>query len=101
MRHIRRGFSQFYCNRSQIGVENGTAAFYNYIYYTIAGFSEFDTVRSNQIREGMMSREQALALVDKENGPRFDSMEWYAKVVGFDLDRAIRVINSVPKRWET
>lgn len=101
MRHIGCSFSQLYCNRSQIGIGDGKAAFYNYIYYTIAGFSEFDTFRSNQIREGIMTREQALALVQKENEPRFDSMEWYAQVVSFDLDRAIRVINSVPKRWES
>ena len=101
MRHIGCSFSQLYCNRSQSGVGDGTAAFYNYIYYTIAGFSEFDTFRSNQIREGIMTREQAWALVEKDNEPSFDSMEWYAQVVGFDLDGAIRVINSVPKRWET
>lgn len=34
-------------------IGDGTASFYNYIYYTVAGFSENDTFRSNQIREGM------------------------------------------------
>src|SRR6185503_9291609 len=33
-------------------IGDGTAAFYNYIYYTVAGFTEHDTFRSNQIREG-------------------------------------------------
>ena len=32
-------------------VGDGTAAFYNYIYYTVAGFTEHVTFRSNQIRE--------------------------------------------------
>jgi hypothetical protein len=43
-------------------IGDGTAAFYNYVYYTVAGFTEHDTFRSNQIREGQLSRDQALAL---------------------------------------
>ena len=43
-------------------IGDGTAAFYNYVYQTIAGFTEHDTFRSNQIREGMITREQALKL---------------------------------------
>ena len=47
-------------------IGDGTAAFYNYIYYTVAGFTEHDTFRSNQIREGDISREEALRLVADE-----------------------------------
>lgn len=32
-------------------IGGGTAAFYDYIYHTIAGFSEYNTFRTNQIRE--------------------------------------------------
>ena len=42
---------------AQHGVLIGTAAFYNYIYYTLAGVSEHDTFRSNQIKEGQITRE--------------------------------------------
>ncbi|NVO02093.1 MAG: glucosamine 6-phosphate synthetase, partial [Bacteroidetes bacterium] len=35
-------------------IGDGTAAFYNYLYYTVAGFTEHDTFRSNQIREGQI-----------------------------------------------
>ncbi|MEM9601086.1 MAG: hypothetical protein AAF926_08690, partial [Pseudomonadota bacterium] len=41
-------------------IGDGTQPWYNYIYYTVAGFTEFDTFRSNQIREGMITREEAL-----------------------------------------
>jgi hypothetical protein len=58
-------------------IGDGTASFYNYIYYTVAGFSEIDTFRSNQIREGMLNRNEALALAYEENKPRFDSIQWY------------------------
>ena len=35
-------------------IGDGTAGFYNYVYYTVAGFTEHDTFRSNQIREGQL-----------------------------------------------
>ncbi|MEO7424205.1 MAG: glucosamine 6-phosphate synthetase, partial [Fibrobacteria bacterium] len=69
----------------------------NYIYSTVAGFSEFDTFRSNQIREGVLTREQALALVAIENRPRLPSMRAYAELAGFDLDLAMHAIQSIPK----
>jgi hypothetical protein len=80
-------------------IGDGTAAFYNYIYYTVAGFSEFDTFRSNQIREGTMTRDEGFRLVQSENIPRIESLEWYADIVGFDLENAIDVIHSVPKLY--
>lgn len=78
-------------------IGDGTAAFYNYIYYTVAGFSEHDTFRSNQIRAGLISREQALKLLEEENKPRFVAMQDYANLVGFSLDEALVVINNIPK----
>jgi len=80
-------------------IGDGTAAFYDYIYYVIAGFSEFDTFRSNQIREGIISRDEGLKLVREENIPRVESLEWYASTIGFDLEEALDVIHSVPKLY--
>ncbi|MFC4269739.1 hypothetical protein [Polaribacter marinivivus] len=80
-------------------IGDGTASFYNYIYYTVAGFSEFDTFRSNQIREGMITREEALELVNDENKPRYDSLRWYLEIVGVDYDKAINIINELPKLY--
>lgn len=81
-------------------IGDGTASFYNYIYYTVTGFSEFDTFRSNQIREGLIDRENALDLVYKENAPRFESMVWYLETIGIDFERAISVINNIPKLYK-
>lgn len=80
-------------------IGDGTAAFYNYIYLTVAGFTEHDTFRSNQIREGVLSRDQALRLLEKENQPRLESVRWYAEQIGFDPDEALAVINAVPKLY--
>ncbi len=80
-------------------IGDGTAAFYNYIYYTVAGFSEIDTFRSNQIREGLINREDALAMVQRENQPRYDSIQEYAHIIGFDCDEALKRINAMPKLY--
>jgi hypothetical protein len=80
-------------------IGDGTAAFYNYIYYTVAGFSEHDTFRSNQIREGAMMREEALARVNEENRPRYATIRWYTDVVKIDFEHAITVINAIPKLY--
>ncbi|MCR9014774.1 hypothetical protein [Aquiflexum gelatinilyticum] len=78
-------------------IGDGTAGFYNYIYHTVAGFSEVDTFRSNQIREGMITREDALKLVYEENKPRFETIRWYLEIVGIDFQEAIQKINGIPK----
>ena len=81
-------------------VGDGTAAFYNYIYYTVAGFTEHDTFRSNQIREGMIDREHALELVKEENMPRWQTLEWYAKTIGFNIDDALLRIHKIPRLYK-
>ncbi|WP_194974473.1 glucosamine 6-phosphate synthetase [Aquiflexum lacus] len=80
-------------------IGDGTAGFYNYIYYTVAGFSEVDTFRSNQIREGMMSREEALEKAIEENQPRFESIRWYLEILGLDFEKTLQTINSIPKLY--
>jgi asparagine synthetase B (glutamine-hydrolysing) len=80
-------------------IGDGTAAFYNYIYHTVAGFTENETLRSNQIREGVLSRKKALELVEDENRTRWDAMQWYAQTIGFNLSEALRVINNMPKLY--
>jgi hypothetical protein len=82
-------------------IGDGTAAFYNFIYYTIAGFTEHDTFRSNQIRAGAITREDALRRARVDNKPRWQSMEWYAKTIGFDLTEAVRAIGAAPKLYRT
>jgi hypothetical protein len=77
-------------------IGDGTAAFYNYIYYTVAGFTEHDTFRSNQIREGQISREKALELVKDENQPRYQNIRWYLDTLGMNFVDTINTVNSIP-----
>jgi glutamine---fructose-6-phosphate transaminase (isomerizing) len=78
-------------------IGDGTASFYNYVYTTVAGFSENDTFRSNQIREGLISREVALRKVEQENAPRYENIRWYLEIVGLDYEPTIRRINAIPR----
>jgi hypothetical protein len=74
-------------------IGDGAAAFYNYIYYTMAGFSEHDTFISNQIREGDLNREKALELVKIYNKPRFENINWFIKIINLDFKDTINKIN--------
>lgn len=81
-------------------IGDGTAAFYNYVYHTVAGFTEHDTFRSNQIREGQITRPEALALIEDENRPRYANIKWYLDAVGLDFADTIRVVNAVPRLYQ-
>lgn len=80
-------------------IGDGTAAFYNYIYRTVAGFSEHDTFRSNQVREGDITRNEALAFVEKENQPRYENIKWYLDLLDLDFEEVIKKINNIPRLY--
>ncbi len=82
-------------------IGDGTVSFYNYIYYTVAGFTENDTFRSNQIREGMISREKALAKINEENKVRYETLRWYLEIIGLDFKEVVQVVNNIPKLYDT
>lgn len=80
-------------------IGDGTAPFYNYIYVTVAGFSENDTLQSNRIREGHITREEGMKIILQDNKPRFESIKWYLDTIKVDYESAIRTINSIPKLY--
>ena len=75
-------------------IGDGTAPFYNYIYYKLAGFTEFDTFKSNQIREGMLERDAALEELKICNIIPVNEFIWYCDVVGIDPVETLKVINA-------
>lgn len=77
-------------------IGDASAAFYNYVYFHSAGFSEHDTFRSNQIREGHISRDKALELVASENLPRLANIKWYLDVLDLPFEDVMRRVNSIP-----
>ena len=75
-------------------IGDGTAPFYNYIYYKLAGFTEFDTFKSNQIREGMLAREDALEELKICNIIPVDEFIWYCDTIGIDPVETLKIINA-------
>jgi hypothetical protein len=80
-------------------IGDGTTSFYNYIYFVVAGFSEVETFRSNQIRNGKLTREEAMKRIEEENHPRFESIKWYLHMIGLDFETVIKRINRIPKLY--
>ncbi len=74
---------------------DGTASCFNYIDMTERGVTELDAFRSNQIREGMLSREDALNAVLVENRPRAESLCWYLEAINLDFDAVITRVNEL------
>ncbi len=89
------GFERSTDSQSLWRVGDGTAAFYNYIYVTALGFSEFDTFRSNQVREGFISREHAIQTVLIENRPRASGLKWYLDAISLEFKTVIQRINTM------
>ena len=85
--------------RSSWRIGDGTASFYNYVYYVMTGLTENDTFRSNQVREGLITRNKAIELSEDENKPRVESMLWYCDTIGVDAKYAIERINSSKKKY--
>lgn len=80
-------------------IGDGTAALYNYIYRTVCGFSEQETFRSNQVRENVITREEALALVEQESAPRFDSIQEYCSLIGVPFSALLSSIYRLPRLY--
>lgn len=80
-------------------IGDGTAAFYNYIYQTVAGFTEDDCMLSNMVREGHIDRAEALRRSAEYAQPRWRSIREYAQLIGFSAEEALQIINAMPKRY--
>ncbi len=85
--------------KNQWRMGDGQTAFNNFVYYTVAGFSEYDNFRSNQIREGLISREEALKLCKEDNKIRYDTLKNFSEVIGFNLDNVLSKVNCIDKLY--
>jgi hypothetical protein len=79
-------------------IGDGVSGFYNYVYLALAGFTENEVLRSNQVREGHLDRSTALALTARDNGPRWDNLRWFFDVTKMDLADSLRRVHEAPKQ---
>lgn len=80
-------------------IGDGTPAFYNYIYYQVQGFTENDSLRARQVREGIIKRETALDLVKKENKVQYNNLKWYFDTIELDGDMVLSVVDKMKKLY--
>ncbi|MGN6106572.1 MAG: hypothetical protein ACTHU0_15810 [Kofleriaceae bacterium] len=80
-------------------IGDGTAAFYNYIYQTMAGFTEDEVMLANMVREGHITRAEALERAVDYARPRWPSIREYAQLIGFSAEEALQIINAAPKLY--
>ncbi len=85
--------------KNQWRMGDGQTTFNNFIYYTLAGFSEFDNFRSNQICEGLLDRKEALELAEKDNLFKYEILKNFSEIIGFNLDDVLSRIVSLPKLY--
>lgn len=78
-------------------IGDGTAPFYNYVYWRCVGFTENDTFRANQVREGVITRERALAIVAAENEPRWSRIAEYLDLVQVDAGPVLDAVERLAK----
>lgn len=85
--------------QNQWRMDDFHTSFINYVYYTVGGFSEFDDFRSNQVREGLISRDEALRLTAIDNNIRYESLMEFSQLVGFNLEHVLKEIEAIPKLY--
>ena len=78
---------------------DGQTAFTNYIFYAIAGFTEFDNFRARQVREGLLTRDEALKLIKIDNSPKYETLQYFSYLIGFNLDEVLAHIDLLPKLY--
>ena len=65
-------------------IGDASAPFYNYLYLYFAGFTENDVYLSNLIRDGQISRHQALNRLQEDNLPNPAGFYKYCELIGLD-----------------
>ena len=85
--------------KNQWRMGDGQTAFNNFVYYTVAGFSEYDNFRANQVREGIITRDEAIHLAEKDNKIKYDTLKIYSELIGFNLDSVLSKVSCIPKLY--
>jgi hypothetical protein len=80
-------------------IGDGYTTFINHIYHTVAGFSEFDTFRSQEVRAGLRTRDEALALAARDNVPDMGVLAAFAAQVGLNLEEVLSGIDRIPRMY--
>jgi glucosamine--fructose-6-phosphate aminotransferase (isomerizing) len=76
---------------------DSTAPLYNLLYQLTVGFTENDSLLSNQIRAGLISRGEGLNKLEAMNRPDLEGVESYLELIGYDTSAFWRQLSKVKK----
>ena len=85
-------------NPSSWRIGDGTAPFYNLIYWKFCGFTENDFFRSNQVRDGKIERSVALKKTLFENQIKETRIREYLNYINADYDYVMEKLNTAIKK---
>ena len=71
----------------------------NYVFLEVAGFTEKDNYRSNQIREGYLDRQQALEKIDADNYVNPLLIKEFCDVININFYDVLKKIQKIDKRY--
>ena len=91
--------SYFGYGKNQWRMGDGQTALTNYIFYRVAGFSEYDNFRALQVRDGALDRIAALELAQEDNRPKYKAIEYLCNTVGINMNYLLKRINAIPSRF--
>ena len=80
-------------------IGDASAAFYNYIYFTLAGFTEDDDMLSHMVREQYITRDEALKRSIKYSQPRLETIKEYTQMMGLNFEETLSTINGAKKLY--
>lgn len=82
-------------------IGDASAPFYNYIYFYFSGLTENDVYLSNLIRDGQVSRQKALDLVENFNNGDEIGFVTYCNLIGLDASLVLKEIHKNPGLVDT
>ena len=80
-------------------IGDGYTEFINYLYYTIAGFSEYDCFHSQQVRRGLINRKEALYLSSVDNKVDITLLKDFSSLVGLSFEEIGYRVNLIPRLY--
>jgi hypothetical protein len=75
-----------------------TTPFYNLAYFSSLGFTEFDTLRANQVRAGHLKISEALEYLVEDNSPDYQGIRDYSECMGVPQLSLMRGIERLTRR---
>jgi hypothetical protein len=76
---------------------DATAPFYNLVYGLALGMTEHDALRSNQIRYGLKTRQEAFELLQSDNQVNILALAVYFATTGLDEKESLAALRSLAK----